>query len=228
MGYSHLREIAVLPCLPAGLSVEDEYLERTAPSFDLQYVRPNAALARTLAFLNVSKRHFFELVQARRGIDLRSSRPQGEETGLWRHRGEYAADWRALSVPHNPRRPQLLSDDEIVEIFENASYGGQLAIAGYVDDDFSLPRTPAALRLSGRFQIGIIDYIWGSGHTVTWDGDLTVDLSQGQAGDAPGYAYDDNCNFVVSYFRFKTVASATLPRGRRWERTRAAPLARAA
>ena len=96
MSYNHLREIAVLPCLPAGLSVEDEYLERTAPSFDLQFARPNAALARTLAFLNVSKEHFFDLVEDRRGINLRSSRPQGQETGPWRHRGEYAD---ALAVP---------------------------------------------------------------------------------------------------------------------------------
>ena len=67
--YDHLREIAVLPCLPAGLSVEDSYLEKTSPSFDLQFVRPNDALARTLSFLNISKRHFLDLVIARRGID---------------------------------------------------------------------------------------------------------------------------------------------------------------
>lgn len=54
--YDHLREIAVLPCLPAGLLVEDSYLEKTSPCFDLQFVRPNDALARTLSFPNVSKR----------------------------------------------------------------------------------------------------------------------------------------------------------------------------
>ena len=226
--YDHLREIAVLPCLPAGLSVEDSYLEKTSPCFDLQFVRPNDALARTLSFLNVSKRHYLDLVIARRGINLLSSKPQGEGTGAFRYRGEYAAAWRALKVAHDPKQPALLTDDQLVEVMENASYGGQLAIAGYVPRDFCLPRATRAVRLTGRFQIGIIDYIWGSGHTVTFDGSLIVDLGEGQIGDAPGYAYDSGCDFVVSYLRFDTGVPADLLRGRRFEAVPAAPLARAA
>ena len=222
--YPHLREIAVLPCLPEGLSVEDAMLDKTAPSFGLEYAMPNAVLARVLSFLNISKRHYLDLVRARRGLDLASSKPQGTATGPWRHRGEYAADWRALAVDHDATMPQLLSDDEIVEIFDNASYGGQLAIAGYVDADLCLAQHfGSAVALTGRFQIGIVDYVWGSGHTVTWDGDLTVDLSHGQIGDAPGYSYDGVCDFVVDYFRFRSVARATLPAGYRWLGSRAAP-----
>lgn len=220
--YDHLREIAVLPCLPAGLSVEDSYLERCAPSFDLQYVVPNEALARTLGFLNISKRHYLDLVRARRGINLLSSKEQGAERGAWRHRGEYAADWAALRVPHNATLPALLTDDQLVEIMENASYGGQLAIAGYVDRNFAIPRAMRAARFSGRFQIGIIDYIWGSGHTVTFDGTLTVDLTDGQIGDATGYSYDSGCDFVLSYFRFDQITPADLPKGRRFEALHAA------
>ena len=52
--YNHLREIAVLPCLPAGLSVEDSCLDRSSPCFDLQFAIPNDAFARMLAFINVS------------------------------------------------------------------------------------------------------------------------------------------------------------------------------
>ena len=103
---------------------------------------------------------------------------------------------------------------------ENASYGGVLAVAGYVDADFCLPRGMTAVTVTGKFQLGIVDYIWGSGHTVTFDGSLTVDLTQGQIGDAPGYAYDDGCNFVVDYFRFRTLARASLDPG---ERFRAEP-----
>ena len=129
--------------------------------------------------------------------------------------------WRSMKVTHDPRRPQLLDDDEIVEIFDNASYGGQLAIAGMVDADFCLPKAPyPALRLGGRFQIGIIDYVWGSGHTVTWDGALTVDMRHGQAGDAPGYAFNDVCDFSIPYFRFDMVARAELPGGARWHEER--------
>ena len=221
--HQYLREIAILPCLPAGLSVEDQYLTRTAPSFGLQFAEPNAALAGMLGFLNISKKRFFDLVAERRGINLRSSKPQGTEAGPWRHRGEYAANWRSLVVPHNSKRPQLLTDDQLVEVMDNASYGGVLAIAGYVDADFCLPRNLTAVTVTGRFQVGIIDYIWGSGHTVTFDGSLTVDLTAGQIGDAPGYAYDSGCDFVVDYFRFRSLARATLPAGQRFDAQPAPP-----
>ena len=176
-----------------------------------------------LSFLNISKRHYLDLVRTHRGINLALSKPQGTATGAWRHSGEYAAGWRTLAVPHDATRPQLLDDAEIVEIFENASHGGQLAIAGYVDADTRLPRDFGAVKLTGRFQIGIVDYVWGSGHTVTWDGDLTVDLSHGQIGGAPGYSYDGVCDFVVDYFRFRSVDPATLPSRARWLGSRAAP-----
>ena len=118
---------------------------------------------------------------------------------------------------------------EIVEIFDNASYGGQLAIAGMVDADFCLPSAPyPALWLSGRFQIGIIDYVWGSGHTVTWDGAVTVDLTNGQAVDAPGYSFNDTCDFAIDWFRFRMVARAELPKGKLWHAERAIPVAKAA
>jgi hypothetical protein len=218
--HDHLREIAILPCLPAGLSVEDEYLTPTAPSFGLEFAQPNAALARTLAFLNISKHCFLDLVKSQRGIDLLSSKPQGTGTGPWRHRPEYAADWRAFEVAHDYARPQLLTDDQFIEIMDNASYGGVLAIAGYVDADFAVPDGMTAVAVTGKFQLGIVDYIWGSGHTVTFDGSLTVDLTQGQIGDAPGYSYDGVCDFVVDYFRFSTLSRATLDPG---ERFRAVP-----
>ena len=227
--YSHLREISILPCLPAGLSVEDEMLASQAPSFGLQHVYPNAALARVLGFLNISKPQFLALVESRKGIKLTSSKAHGPDTGPWRHRPENAPLWRAFKVRHDPALPQLLEDDEIVEIFDNASYGGQLAIAGMVDADFCLPRAPyPALRLSGRFQIGIIDYVWGSGHTVTWDGELTVDMREGQAGDPMGYAFNDVCDFSIPYFRFSMIARAELPVNTRWQASRSPRLAAAA
>jgi hypothetical protein len=227
--YPHLREIACLPCLPVGLSVEDEMLERTAPSFGLQYAMPNAALARVLSFLNISKPNFIALVKRRKGIDLLSTKEHGAETGAWRYRPENARLWRGMKVRHDQYRPQLLDDDEIVEIFDNASYGGQLAIAGMVDTSFCLPSgSYSALRLSGRFQIGIIDYVWGSGHTVTWDGALTLDLSKGQIGDAPGYSFNEVCDFAIDYFRFNMIARADVPRGARWHEERRPRVALAA
>lgn len=227
--YSHLREISILPCLPQGLSVEDEMLASQAPSFGLEHAYPSPALARVLGFLNISKPQFLALVEERRGIRLTSTKPHGGNTGPWRHRPENAALWRALKVANDSSQRQLLDDDEIVEIFDNASYGGQLAIAGMVDADFRFPNAPCpALRLRGRFQIGIIDYVWGSGHSVTRDGTLTVDLTQGQAGNAPGYSFNDTCDFVLDWFRFASVERAELPSGKRWHAGRILPIAKAA
>lgn len=46
--HPRLREIAILPCLPVGLSVEEEMLEKTAQSFSFEYAMPNDMLARML------------------------------------------------------------------------------------------------------------------------------------------------------------------------------------
>ena len=220
------REIAILPCLPRLMNIEDDRLEASAPCFGLAHVMPNAALARTLSFLNVSKDHFLDLVEARTGIRPTDRRPAATDSGPWRHRHELASAWRALSVKADENQPQLLDDGQLIELFDNASYGGHLAIAGCVHGDFCLPAPPcAALRISGRFQIGIIDYLWGSGHSITFDGSLTVDMRGGQAGPAPGIPFDDVCGFATDWFRIDMVARASLPSGVRWiaERRMAVP-----
>ncbi len=208
-------EIAILPCLPLYQTVEDDRLEASAPAFGLAHAMPNVALARTLSFLNVSKVHFLDLIEERGHIRPTDRRPHGE--GPWRHRHELAPAWRALQVKADENRPQLLSDSQMIELFDNATYGGHLAIAGKVHGDFCLPALPYdALTIRGRFQIGIIDYLWGSGHSVTFDGSVTVDMRGGQAGPAPGIPFDDVCSFAADWFRIDMVARATLPRGMRW------------
>ncbi len=219
--YDHLREIAVLPCLPAGLSVEDRTLQRSAPSFGPLYAMPDDAFADVLGFLNISKRDYLDGVRAKYGINLLGRDATDPQRGPWR--SAPAADWRALRVDHNRKRPALLTLEQLFEVMDNAGYGGQLAIAGYVDRDFCLPRQMTAVTLIGKFQIGIVDYIWGSGHTVTFDGSLTVDLTRGQIGDAPGYPYDSGCDFVVDFFRFRSLARADLPDGVRFDAKPAPP-----
>lgn len=218
------HEIAILPCLPPSLTIEDEMLEATAPSFGLAHVRPNAMLARVLTFLNVSKGHFLDLVEEKTGIRPSNPKPDPNNTGPWRHRHELAADWRTITVKADENRPQLLSDAELTEVFDNATYGGQLAIAGTIDGNFCLPATPlTGLTVWGRFQIGIIDYVWGSGHAITFDGKLTLDMRSGQAGSAPGYSFNSVCDFMPDYFAFDFVGRADVPRGLRWHAERRAP-----
>jgi len=211
------REIAILPCLPLHQTVEDDRLEACAPAFGLAHALPNATLARTLTFLNVSKGHFLDLVEERGHIRPTDRRPDPTDSSPWRHRHELAPAWRALQVKADENRPQLLTDEQLVEVFDNATHGGHLAIGGKVHGDFCLPAPPhAALTIRGRFQVGIIDYLWGSGHSVAFDGSLTLDMRSGQAGPPPGIPFDDVCGFAADWFRIDMVARAELPRGVRW------------
>lgn len=84
-----------------------------------------------------------------------------------------------FKVARDSSSPPLLGDDELVEIFEKAGAGVQLGIAGYVDRHLALSvGALGAVTLVGRFQFGIVDYVWGSGHTVNYDGALTLTFPQ--------------------------------------------------
>ncbi len=49
-----MLEIAILPCLLRGESIEDVRLDRWAPTFGPVYALPNDAMARMLETLNIS------------------------------------------------------------------------------------------------------------------------------------------------------------------------------
>lgn len=77
------------------------------------------------------------------------------------------------------------------------------------------------LRLSGTMQIGIIDYIWGSGHSITHRGDLLVDGRSTRidlAHEIGFYTYDNCCGFVLDYFRIDAATPSAMPDGARLHR----------
>ena len=214
-----LPEIAILPCLMRGESIEDVRLDRWAPAFGPVYALPNQAMARVLKVLNISTAAYVAAVNARYGINLRLSLAQGDERGPWAWRGEHAAGWRSMHIRTDRCRPPLLSFDELFEVMENASYGGQFAVAARMPADL-LRATDweQSLRLSGTMQIGIIDYLWGSGHSISHRGDLLIDgrsTRVDRASDIGFYTYDSCCGFVLDYFRIDAVAPATIPHGAR-------------
>jgi hypothetical protein len=99
-------EIAILPCLPCYQTIEDDRLEASAPAFGLAHVMPNAALGRTLTFLNVSKGHFLDLIEERGhtrsrwkpcSVSTRCSRSSAPSTGDQRPSGLLPA--RSNSAP---------------------------------------------------------------------------------------------------------------------------------
>ncbi len=216
---SDLPEIAILPCLMRGESIEDVRLDRWAPAFGPVHALPNLAMARMLKVLNISTAAYVGAVKARYGINLRLSCPQGDERGPWAWCGDHAAGWRAMHVRADRRRHALLGFDELFEVMENASYGGQFAIAARMSADlFRATDWDQPLRLSGTVQIGIIDYLWGSGHSITHRGELLVDgrsTRVDRASDIGIYTYDSCCGFVLDYFRIDAAAPATMPSGAR-------------
>jgi hypothetical protein len=217
-----MPEIAILPCLMRGESIEDVRLDRWAPTFGPVYALPNDAMARMLSVLNISTAAYVVAVEARYGINLRSSRRQRSEPGPWAWRGDHACGWRAMHVRADRRRPPLLSFDELFEVMENASYGGQFAIAARMSADLiRSTRWDQPLRISGTMQIGIIDYIWGSGHSISHRGDLLIDGSTFRialANTIGFYTYDSCCDFMLDYFRIDGAAPTTMPDGVRLQR----------
>ena len=206
-------EIAILPALPTGLSIEDEMLDRVRSSeaFGPINVQPNSAFANTLRTINVSSSEYIEQVWRRYRVRLRRASAFRELTGNEEWSRELAARWRKIRVRKRPSRAQLLSFDELFEIMENASYGGQFAIAAYapvnamIEADWSKP-----VDLTGTVQIGIVDYLWGSGHTITHRGHLTIpgNIDHVHVAKHVGYTVDERCGFVRDYFRVDGIAAA--------------------
>lgn len=160
-------EVAILPCLARGLSVGDEYLERTAPSFGLRYATPND-----------SKTRFIRLVRERTGVNLLSSKPELSSAGPGRGRAR-------LRGPDRRGRPSLITDDQLVEPMDNATSGGQFAMVGLVHRNVLLGRLRAA-----------VGHAWGysAGHP-TWErlnsdtfGGLPLRHFGTKLGTAPGGA----------------------------------------
>jgi hypothetical protein len=214
-------EIAILPTVPSGLTYEDAMLHHWSPSFEPLSVLPCRHFAAMLAFLGITKTAYIEGVRQHYGVHLRSSaRSTKRGDGPWTWTGEYAQRWRALTVPRPPRNATpILGIEALFEIMENASYGGVLAIAGFARPSLAARagtlRGP--IRISGQVQIGIIDFLWGSGHSQCLKQPLRLDLADGQVIEERqmAYSWDRSCGFVRRYYRFDDIEpSADLGRHR--------------
>lgn len=207
-------EIGILPAVPRGLTYEDAMLTHWSPCFGPVNVFPNEQFAATLGFLGIGKSEYIAAIKARYGVDLRSSaRSTANGQGPWTWTGEYAPRWLALRVPRAPRgRPPILSIDDLFEIMENASYGGVLAIGGFASPSLvaTARELRGTIRITGHVQIGIIDYLWGSGHSVCLKRPLRLDLADGQIIEERqmAYSWDKSCGFVRTYYRFHTIEAA--------------------
>jgi hypothetical protein len=173
-------------------------------------VMPNCEMAATLNWLGIGKDDYRRAVFDAYGIDLYDPTPAAEERpDLWSWSGEQARAWQQLQVRCQSRDMAWLRAEQLVELLDNASYGGVLSIAGYAQtDQVEVALTGrGALRIEGRVQIGIIDYLWGSGHSIRLDQNHPIDLHDGKilTADRMCHRWDSCCDFVRSMFRFESL-----------------------
>ncbi len=209
-------ELAILPTVPKSLSYEDCMLRHWGPNFEPKTVFPDQNFARTLEFLGISKAAYVKGILESYGVNLLASRRSKADDAQWTWTGEHAWRWPSLrvSIPRGTR--PLLAVDQLFELMENASYGGVLAIAGYASPKLARRALAIAgpIRVTGKPQIGLIDFLWGSGHSVTVAAPLRLDMAGGQIIDssAMAYSWDESCGFVRSFYRFDDIAPCDPPR----------------
>lgn len=152
-------------------------------------VRPDEAFRTFLEFVNMGSDEFRDAVLAGHGVDLWGLPVPADASDLRRediHR--VSADWRSFEVSADPSRRALVTPEQVVELLDNASYGGVPVAYAYVSpkDVLDLPWSDeaegaSALKLEpersgGRVFIGIHDFLNGSGHSVDVPGPVTLPL----------------------------------------------------
>jgi len=145
-------------------------------------VRPDENFKRLLSMVNVSADQFRDAVLLSYGKDLKNL-SAGEDAEDYKEEAmnALAAEWRAFQFEADPNRPALVTADQVVELLDNASYGGVPVVYGYVNPKafLELPWDPeldgptcedtvqlVPERSNGRVLIGIHNFANGSGHSV--------------------------------------------------------------
>jgi hypothetical protein len=107
----------------------------------------------------------------------------------------------------DPTRPAICTAEIATIILDNACYGGYPLLAGYarVSDilaiDFNEP-----VSIDGKYAVGLWDNVNGSGHMEGNDcAKFTMKLNPGDLVvlKARGYAPDQSCGFVKSYYQLE-------------------------
>ena len=195
--------------------VEDLHIRYTGSCGDFLSFVPDANLARFLRMVGVSsdayKAHARFL-----GRDLEAAPSEaefGDPSGFrFLDAADRAEAWKTFLVEIDPARRPMLSMDDVVEVLDNASYGGVPVVyfrvglkdlIGFWSDESNTHLRVRPDGRKGRPQVGIWDFANGSGHVVSADADeLVVPRNSGAflVDDACwGYGIDKSCGFVKSF-----------------------------
>ena len=216
-------EMSWIPGLAEAGSIDDLYVthwNRSRPGVDT--VVPDESFARFLRLINMSSDEFLATAIDLRDDDLRKGPdlpPSPNDSYDIRQRRAYAEIWRTFHVAKDLDRPALLSPKEVVDIVENASYGGVPVFVCRVPLKDFLSRDPAKpATFSGGGFVGLHDFLNGSGHIEQPRHPLTIPNLMGwKVASLRRNTIDDVHGIVDSYYH---ASIADAPKHALWSRVK--------
>jgi hypothetical protein len=154
-------ELCYIPGYGESNGLEDMWITNRGVCSSATDVIPDNNLANFLRFVNVSSDEYIHAAFKQSQANLQ----------------DVSEDWKTFSVKADLSKPALISAEDVVEILDNATYGGVPVIAfrtnlkSLIEQDFSADRVMKLETASGAdavAQIGIHDFINGSGHLATF------------------------------------------------------------
>jgi hypothetical protein len=167
--------------IPGYRCIDDQFMSHTDVVFSSTTVIPDENFAALLKFVNWSGSEYAALVKEKCGVDLTAEPDPEDFDREYRYNSakQLANQWRGLvaTVDSDPERDKLVGGDSLIELMDNASYGGVPAFVCRIPAKAALEHDWShAMKLTGRGWIAIHDPINGSGHSVNIEskGGVTV------------------------------------------------------
>lgn len=201
-----------------GLSPEDVMIKAVDRVCSAETVILDERLIPLFLMANMDRDAFVNFVREDKGIDLTQA-SFDESWADYRRAAEEAraASWRDAAWMTDPDKPELVSKEDLFLILGESSYGGvpsltiSVPLKQFIERDWSLPLViePATIRDSGKTrtvagQIGLHDFVWGSGYTVTNSQPITIpadSLKDWCVSEKTGHGFDNVYGMVGWAYR---------------------------
>jgi hypothetical protein len=201
-----------------GLSPEDVMIKAVDRVCSVETVILDERLIPLFVMANMDRDAFVNFVREDKGIDL--TQASFDESWADYRRAEEearAASWRDATWATDPDKPELVSKEDLFLILGESSYGGvpsltiSVPLKQFIERDWSLPLIiePATIRDSGKTrsvagQLGLHDFVWGSGFTITNSNPITIpadSLKDWCVSEKTGHGFDKVYDMVGWAYR---------------------------
>ncbi|AOG03342.1 hypothetical protein [Bosea sp. RAC05] len=221
------RDDVLLSYVPgvSGLSTEDIHTNAIDSVHSAETVLLDERLIPFFKLINLAKDDFIAYCREQHGIDL-TGRLVADGVSSYRVEDDArrAELWKTASWTVDSDRPALITPAEAFEVLENATYGGvpcltvKVPLRWFIERDWSLGMTiePHSLAKGSMVagQIGIHNFVNGSGHTITNENTVIIPAGDRQefvVSEKTGYGFDSAYGFVgwaLKAGRFQDVPAA--------------------